>query len=108
MKLKVAALAIAGGLLWGACVFCVALANLAMPNYGVAFLNTVAALYPGYHGGAGFGSVLLGTAYALVDGAIGGALFGWLYNVVVASSRESAGSTAAANRASHHLGHHAH
>ena len=35
---------------------------------------------PGYHPGTGFGSVLIGTLYALVDGAIGGAIFCGLYN----------------------------
>ncbi len=41
-------------------------------------------LYPGYAPG-GFGSVIMGTLYALVDGAIGGAVFAWLYNRILGS-----------------------
>ena len=51
-----------------------------LAEYGQAFLQLCASIYPGYHPGTGFGSVLIGTLYALVDGAIGGAIFGGLYN----------------------------
>jgi len=108
MKLNVAALAIAGAIIWGASVFLVTLANLAVPSYGVMFLNMIAALYPGYHVGAGFGALLIGTAYALVDGAIGGALLGWLYNLVAVSTRDSAEDAPAGHRTDHHFGQHAH
>ena len=108
MKLNVAALAIAGAILWGTSVFFVALANMAIPDYGVAFLNLVAALYPGYHVGAGVSSLLIGTAYALADGAIGGALFGWLYNVVAVSTRGSTENASAGHRTDHRFGQHAH
>lgn len=108
MKLNVAALSIAGSILWGASVFLVTLANLAVPDYGVAFLNLVAALYPGYHVGAGFGALLIGTAYALVDGAIGGALLGWLYNLVAVSTRDSAERASAGHSSDHRFGQHAH
>jgi hypothetical protein len=107
MKLNVAALAIAGALLWGASIFLVGLANLAVPGYGAPFLAVVAGLYPGYHVGAGFGSILIGTAYATVDGAIGGAILGWLYNVVAVSARESAGRGAGIDPTDHRFGHHA-
>jgi hypothetical protein len=108
MRLNVAALSIAGAILWGASVFLVTLANLAVPDYGVAFLNMIAALYPGYHVGAGLGALLIGTAYAVVDGAIGGALLGWLYNLVAVSTRDSAENASAGHRAQHRFGHHAH
>lgn len=90
MKLNVAALAIAAAVVWGGCVFLVGLANLAMPDYGGAFLAMVASIYPGYHAGRDFLTLLLGSAYALADGAIGGAIVAWLYNVVALSQRESA------------------
>ena len=103
MKLNVAALSIAGAILWGSSVFLVALANMVVPDYGVMFLNMVAALYPGYHVGAGFSALLIGTAYALVDGAIGGALLGWLYNLVALSTSDSAEGTRAGHRTGHRL-----
>jgi hypothetical protein len=108
MRLNVAALAVAGAVLWGASVFVVILANMAVPEYGVMFLNLVASLYPGFHAGAGIGGLLIGTVYAIADGAIGGALLGWLYNLVVVSDRKSAGRAADGNRAEHRSGQHAH
>ncbi len=108
MKLSVAALAIAGAILWGASVFFVGLADMAVPGYGAAFLNLIAALYPGYHVNGGIDSLLIGTAFAIGDGAIGGALFGWLYNVVAVALRERNAHDLARHRDEHQLGHHAH
>lgn len=68
------------GILWGAAILVVGLANLVWPTYGRAFLDLAASVYPGYHAGFGLGSVVVGTLYGLVDGAIGGAVFAWLYN----------------------------
>ena len=81
MRLDVTALALTGGLLWGAAMLIVASANLIWPNYGQAFLALVASIYPGYRPGAGAGSVIIGTLYALVDGAVGGGVFAWMYNL---------------------------
>ena len=80
MNANVKACARAAGLLWGAAVFMVALANMIWPTYGVAFLDMIGSIYPGYHAGGGFASVLLGTLYALLDGAVAGLVLGWLYN----------------------------
>ena len=80
MRLNTSAMAVAFGILWGACLPLVGVANMIWPSYGQAFLQLCVSIYPGYHPGTGFGSVLIGTLYALVDGAIGGAIFGWLYN----------------------------
>jgi hypothetical protein len=80
MKLDVTALGMTGGVFWGGAVLAVASANLVWPSYGIAFLNLAASIYPGYHAGAGIGSVIAGTLYAVVDGAVGGVLFGLLYN----------------------------
>lgn len=80
MTLNIKALALALAILWGGCLLLVGLANLASPTYGVAWLQLAAAIYPGYHGPAGLGSVLVVTLYGLVDGAIGGAIIAWLYN----------------------------
>lgn len=83
MTLSIKGLAITAGVLWGAVVFLVGLGHLIWPNYGTMFLELVASIYPGYSVG-GFGSVIVGTLYALVDGAIGGAVFAWLYNRLTA------------------------
>jgi len=83
MKLHVTALALTAGLLWGGAILMVALANLAWPEYGRAFLDLTASIYPGYRPGTGIGSVITGTVYGLVDGTIGGAIFAWLYNLLV-------------------------
>ncbi len=81
MQFNIAAISIAAGLLWGACLLFVGAINLIWPSYGQAFLQLCASIYPGFHPGSGVGSVVTGTLYALVDGAIGGAIFGWLYNL---------------------------
>jgi hypothetical protein len=83
MKLHVTALALTAGLLWGGAILMVALANLAWPEYGRAFLDLTASIYPGYRPGTGMGSVITGTLYGLVDGTIGGAIFASLYNLLV-------------------------
>ena len=80
MQLNVKGLAGAFGILWGVCLFVVGVASMVWPNYGQAFLQLCASIYPGYHPGTGVVSVVIGTIYALVDGYVGGAIFGWLYN----------------------------
>ncbi len=83
MRFNVYSLSLTAGLFWGAAIFLVASANLVWPNYGHAFLEVLASIYPGYHPGTTLGSVVTGTLYGLADGAIAGALFGWLYNVLL-------------------------
>jgi len=83
MRLGAKAMANAGAALWGLSVLAVGLVNLAQPNYGTAFLEGLASVYPGYHATASIGDVLVGTGYALLDGAVTGWLFAWLYNRVV-------------------------
>jgi len=82
MKFKVIVLAIATGIFFGAVILLVSLANLIWPGYGVAFLDVVASVYPGYQPGKGVGSVIVGTLYALVDGVVAGAIFAVLFNWV--------------------------
>ena len=81
MRLNITAMAMAFGLLWGACILTVAAANVIWPSYGQAFLQLCASIYPGYRPGTGIGSVVTGTIYALLDGGVGGAVFAWLYNL---------------------------
>lgn len=80
MKLSIRALTIVSSLLWGGGVLLIGLVNLASPPYGLAFLQMVSSVYPGFHAAGTFGDVLVGTIHALVCGAISGLLFGWLYN----------------------------
>lgn len=84
MSLNVKAFGIACAVLWAACVLLLGLGNLIWPGYGAAFLGMVSSIYPGYEV-AGFGSVIVGTLYALLDGFIGGIVLAWLYNKLVGS-----------------------
>jgi hypothetical protein len=80
MRLNSGAFAAACGILWSFCVLFLGIADMIWPGYGRAILDICASIYPGYHPGTGFGSVIVGTLYALVDGLVGGAILGWLYN----------------------------
>lgn len=89
MALNIRALAVAGAVLWGGTFGLLALANLLWPPYGDAVLALGASIYPGYHGHAGIGGVVVVTVYGLLDGAIGGAVLAWAYNRV-AGARHAA------------------
>lgn len=82
MRFNVIALSTTSALIWGGAILVVATANLMWPDYGRAFLELAAAIYPGYQPGLSIGSIMTGTLYGLVDGAIGGAVFAWLYNLL--------------------------
>ncbi|MFQ6047564.1 MAG: hypothetical protein ACE5PT_14595 [Gemmatimonadales bacterium] len=90
MKLNIKALTITGAILFGASILLTGIANLLFSSYGVTALEVMASLYPGYHGPDGFGSVIVGTLYAVVDGAIVGAVTAWLYNVFVGGEAPTA------------------
>ena len=81
MKLSISGMAMAGAIVWGACLLMVGLANLVSPAYGRSFLELCSSVYPGYHATASIGGVVVGTLYAVVDGGIGGAIFAWVYNL---------------------------
>ncbi|MFQ5663550.1 MAG: hypothetical protein ACE5HL_06950 [Terriglobia bacterium] len=81
MKLDVKAMVFAFALIWGiVAMFLGGLANLIWPDYGKAFLEVMASVYPGYHATRSFGQVIIGTLYGLVDGAVAGFIFAWIYN----------------------------
>jgi hypothetical protein len=80
MKLSMGALAATVAILWGGAVLFCGILNLIWPSYGVAFLQVVSSIYPGYHATRSLGGVVVGTLYAILDGAVCGLLFGWLYN----------------------------
>ncbi len=83
MKLNLKALALTAGILWALAVFFVGVLNLIWSGYGVAFLQLVASIYPGYHATGSVGDLIVGALYALVDGAICGLVFGLFYNLFV-------------------------
>lgn len=80
MKLSLKSLAISIALLWGLTFLFVSLINFLLPPYGLAFLEVMSSVYPGYKPAGTLSSVVVGTLYALLDGAVGGVLLGWLYN----------------------------
>lgn len=84
MKLSIKGLAITAAVLWGIALLIVGVANLYSPTYGIAFLEVVGSIYPGYEPGTGFSSVIIGSLYGVVDAGIGGAIFAWLYNFFAA------------------------
>lgn len=77
MKLNVKAFALACGLLWGVCLFCITwwIIFFDGQNTGPLFLGRI---YRGYTI-TPLGSVI-GLVWAFVDGVIGGAILAWLYN----------------------------
>jgi len=91
MRVNVTALALTAGIFWGGAILIVALCAMIWPDYGGAFLDLAASIYPGYHPGPGIGPLVTGTLYGVVDGAIAGALFGWLYNLL--ARRVTAGAS---------------
>ena len=78
MKFNPRALAFTTGIGWGGLVLLVAV-GYQMWGYGEAFLVLMDSLYPGYHYGS-WGSVFVGTGYAVMDGLVAGWVFGWLHN----------------------------
>ncbi len=88
MKLDVIRLGCTVSAVWGGAVFCVGLANLFWPTYGVEFLKIIDSIYPGYHFGLwGFGGVIVATLYAAIDGWIVGVVFALLYNFITRKKR---------------------
>ena len=83
MKLNIKALALTAGILWALALLLVGAANLMWSGYGVAFIQLMASIYPGYHAAGSIGDLIVGILYALVDGAICGLVFAWLYNFLV-------------------------
>ena len=80
MKLSVKSLAITAAIIWGAALLIVGSANMMFPDYATNFLEVIGSVYPGYHPGTGFSSVIIGSLYGVVDAGIGGAIIAWLYN----------------------------
>ncbi len=80
MKLNLKALTVTFAILWAGVLFVVGVANIVWSGYGMAFLQMMASIYPGYAASGSFGDVIVGSLYALVDGAIMGLILSGLYN----------------------------
>jgi hypothetical protein len=80
MRMSVMSIAAAAALLWGLAFFFVGAINFIRPPYGLAFLEVMSSLYPGYKNIGTPDSILVGTIYAFVDGGVAGALFAWFNN----------------------------
>ena len=83
MKLSVLAMACAFGVFWALAILVVGVANAATGDYGHAFLQVIASLYPGYQGTPGVGQAIVAALYGLLDGVVAGAVFAWIYNFFV-------------------------
>ena len=83
MRLNIRAFMLTFAILWAAAVLFTGIANLFSSEYGTMFLQLMAPIYPGYDASRTFGSVIVGTLYAVVDGAICGLVFAWLYNFLL-------------------------
>jgi len=82
MRLSLRAMAIAAGLLWGGAILCVGVINLAVPSYGLNFIQLTSSVYPWFHASRSVANVAIGTVDGLIDGAIAGLIFALLYNAV--------------------------
>lgn len=80
MKLSVRGAAIAGAIVWAAAFLFVLIFNAIKGDYGVAFLEMMGSIYPGYAHTQGIVAWIVGLLYALVDGAICAGVFAWVYN----------------------------
>lgn len=76
MKLDARALGLAGGFLWGLCVFLCTF--WVIWRGGGEHLYLLRQMYIGYT--VSVGGAFLGLVYGFVDGFIGGWLLAWLYN----------------------------
>ena len=83
MKFALGPLTLTCAILWGGTVFLCGVANMLWPPYAETFLQLIDSIYPGYEASGSFGSVVIGTLYAVVDGAVGALIFGCLYNCLV-------------------------
>ena len=82
MRFNVIQLGFTLSIIWAVLVMLIGIANLLFPGYGVAFLQIIDSIYPGYHFGKwGLGGVIVATLYAALDGFILGVLFAWLHNL---------------------------
>ncbi len=79
MKWNTRRFAIAGGIVWAACLFVTTIMGV-YTGYGVAFLNGIGSIYPGYS--ISLGGSVVGLVYGFFDVFIGVYIFAWVYKMV--------------------------
>ena len=89
MRLNIRAFMLTFAILWAVAVLFTGIANMFSSEYGTVFLQLVASIYPGYDASRTFGSVIVGTMYAVVDGAVCGLVFAWLYNLLLGKGSQA-------------------
>ncbi|MEM1283377.1 MAG: bacteriophage holin [Chlamydiota bacterium] len=72
-------LGIAGGILWGATMFIITLANIWF-GYAAMWLELMTSIYPGFE--VSYVGSIIGLIYGFIDGFVGLFLLAWLYNRV--------------------------
>lgn len=73
-------LGLAGGILWGLCMFLTTVTSI-YTGYASQFLALMGTIYPGFS--VSGGGSLLGLIYGFLDGFIWLFLLGWVYNKLV-------------------------
>lgn len=79
MKINSCHLGLAGGILWGVCMFIFTLLA-AHTGYAYEFMALMESVYPGYSI-SNIGSIV-GLIYGFLDGFVGLFLLAWLYNTL--------------------------
>lgn len=77
MKADIQRKAVTGGIVWGAAMFLTTLAAVYF-NYGVALLNVMASIYPGYD--ISITGSLIGFIYGFFDVFVGVYIIAWVYS----------------------------
>lgn len=76
--LNAKSLGMAGGVLWGLCMFLGTFVGMYATGYGVPYFELLTSIYPGFE--LTVGGAFLGLFYGYLDGFISLFLLGWLYN----------------------------
>lgn len=71
--------ALTGGIVWGACIFLSTLAAIYF-GYGIAFLEWVGSIYPGYS--ISLVGSIVGAIYGFFDVFIAIYIISWLYSKI--------------------------
>lgn len=79
MRLNAKKLGLAGGILWGACLFILTWISM-YTGYGMFWLSQWMDLYPGFD--LSIVGSFIGLVYGFVVGFISLSLIGWLYNLL--------------------------
>lgn len=88
MKFNIAAAAIAGGVGFVIALGIAGIINMFVEGYGIAFLDIMASVYPGYKASGTIGDLIIGCFYAATDGIIAGGGLALLYNLALCCGKK--------------------